>query len=382
MIDTYITGLGVFLPNSCIDNQQIEQVLGPLTDSSRRVMQWVLDYNGIRTRHYALDPVTHEPTHSNAEMTKLAVLAALADAGLTYDRLQCLACGTSSPDVLLPNHAVMVHGLLGGHALEAAATAGVCCSGMSAFKYSWLNVAAGLADVAVSTGSEHASVAMRASHFKPQVERRLEELEAQPTLAFEQEFLRWMLSDGAGAAVFTSMPRMDGISLKVDWVEFQSFAHEAPPCMYYGCIKLPDGTLKSGRLLDDPHELLSQGYMSLSQDVEALHKHLPLGMAQMAKLVREKHDITPDSVDWFLPHYSSEGFRKPLFDGLKAGGFEIPEDRWFTNLRSKGNTGAASIYIILEELMTSGNVEPGQKILCFVPESSRFSFAVFQLTAV
>jgi 3-oxoacyl-[acyl-carrier-protein] synthase-3 len=71
-----------------------------------------------------------------------------------------------------------------------------------------------------------------------------------------------------------------------------------------------------------------------------------------------------------------------LFDGLAAGGFEIPDDRWFTNLPSKGNTGAASIYIILEELMASGRVEPGQRILCFVPESSRFSFAVFQLTAV
>lgn len=382
MIDTYLTGLGVFLPNSCVDNEHIVQVLGPISESSQRVMDWVLDYNGIRTRHYALDSITKEPTHSNAEMTKLAILAALADASVSYDQLDCLACGTSSPDVLLPNHAVMVHGLLGGHALEAAAMAGVCCSGMSAFKYSWLNVAAGLAQTAVSTGSEFASASMRASHFVPQVQRRLEELQEQPTLAFEQEFLRWMLSDGAGAAVFSNAPRMDGVSLRIDWVEFQSFAHEAPPCMYYGCIKEPDGTLQSGRLLNDPAELLSRGYMSLSQDVETLHKFLPLGMQQMARRVRERHDVSPDEIDWFLPHYSSEGFRQPLYDGLAAAGFEIPEDRWFTNLRSKGNTGAASIYIILEELMTSGRVEPGQRILCFVPESSRFSFAVFQLTAV
>ncbi len=382
MFDTYITGLGVFLPNSCVDNTQIGHVLGPVSASSQRVMQWVLDYNGIRTRHYALDPATKEPTHTNAEMTKLAVLAALADAGVTYDRLECLACGTSSPDVLLPNHALMVHGLLGDHSLEAVATAGVCCSGMSALKYVWLNVAAGLVQTAVSTGSEFASVTMRASHFKPQVQRRLEELQEQPTLAFEQEFLRWMLSDGAGAAVLSNIPRMDGVSLRLDWMEFQSFAHEAPPCMYYGCIKNPDGTLTGGRLLNDPAEILSQGYLSLSQDVQALHRYLPSGMRQMAERVRARHDVSPSQIDWFLPHYSSEGFRKPLFDGLAAGGFEIPEERWFTNLRSKGNTGAASIYIILEELLASGRVEPGQRILCFVPESSRFSFAVFQLTAV
>jgi 3-oxoacyl-[acyl-carrier-protein] synthase-3 len=345
-------------------------------------MQWVLDYNGIRTRHYALDPQTREPTHSNAEMTKRAVLAALADAGVAYDRLDCLVCGTSSPDVLLPNHAMMVHGLLGGHALEAVATAGVCCSGMSAFKYAWLNVASGMAQIAASTGSELASVVMRASHFKPQLTRRLEELEEQPTLAFEQEFLRWMLSDGAGAAIFSNAPRMDGVSLRIDWMEFQSFAHEAPPCMYYGGIKQPDGSLKSGRLVSNPEQLLGEGYMSLTQDVEALHQFLPRGMEAMAARVRARHAIQPDQIDWFLPHYSSQGFRQPLSEGLARGGFRIPEDRWYTNLSSKGNTGSASIYIMLEELLASGQVEQGQTILCFVPESSRFSFAVFQLTAV
>ena len=382
MMDTYITGLGAFLPNSPVGNDRIEEVLGAVNAQSRRVMEWTLDYNGIRTRHYALDPRTREPTHTNAEMTRLAVLAALADAGLPYEQLECLACGTSSPDMWLPNHALMVHGELGSHPIEAVATAGVCCSGVSAFKYAWLNVSAGQVRTAVASGSEMASVVMRADHFQSEIRRRVEDMVSQPMLAFENEFLRWMLSDGAGAAVLTNAPRMDGVSLRVDWIEFQSFAHEAPSCMYYGCIKDSDGSLKSGRWINDPHELLSQGYMSLTQDVQVLHAHLPSGMRQMAARVRERHGVTPDQIDWFLPHYSSEGFRKPLYEGLSEGGFVIPEERWFTNLSSKGNTGSASIYIILEELMASGRVEPGQRILCFVPESSRFSFAVFHLTVV
>jgi 3-oxoacyl-[acyl-carrier-protein] synthase-3 len=382
MTETYITGLGVFLPNSPVDNARIEEILCNVNARSQRVMQWVVEYNGIQSRHYALDPVTREPTHTNAEMTKLAVLAALADAGVTYDQLECLACGSSSPDVLLPNHALMVHGLLGGHALEAAATAGVCCSGMSAFKYAWMNVASGQVRTAVATGSELASVTMRASHFEPEIRRQEAAQQRRPTLPFEHEFLRWMLSDGAGAAVISPTPKMGGVSLRIDWMEFQSFAHEAPPCMYYGCIRLPDGSLRSGRQVDDPQELLGEGYMSLTQDVQVLHQFLPIGMRKMAARVRERHNLTPDQVDWFLPHYSSEGFRKPLYEGLVGGGFPIPEERWFTNLTTKGNTGSASIYIILEELMSSGRVEPGQRILCFVPESSRFSFAVFHLTAL
>jgi 3-oxoacyl-[acyl-carrier-protein] synthase-3 len=41
--------------------------------------------------------------------------------------------------------------------------------------------------------------------------------------------------------------------------------------------------------------------------------------------------------------------------------------------RSKGNTGSASPYIMLDELFRSGRIQPGHKLLMFVPESGRFS---------
>jgi 3-oxoacyl-[acyl-carrier-protein] synthase III len=60
----------------------------------------------------------------------------------------------------------------------------------------------------------------------------------------------------------------------------------------------------------------------------------------------------------------------------------IPEERWFTNLYTRGNTGCASIYLMLEELFHSGKLEAGQKIFCFVPESGRFTTAYLMLTVV
>ena len=71
-----------------------------------------------------------------------------------------------------------------------------------------------------------------------------------------------------------------------------------------------------------------------------------------------------------------------LYDGMMAEGMGISFDRWFTNLKTKGNTGSASIYIILEELVSSGRVQPLQRILCFVPESARFTFSLMHLTAI
>ena len=60
----------------------------------------------------------------------------------------------------------------------------------------------------------------------------------------------------------------------------------------------------------------------------------------------------------------------------------IPDERWFTNLYTKGNTGAASVFIMLEELFNSGKLQTGQKILCMVPESGRFVVSFMWLTVV
>lgn len=98
--------------------------------------------------------------------------------------------------------------------------------------------------------------------------------------------------------------------------------------------------------------------------------------------VIRKRALKPDAIDWFLPHYSSFHFRQTLYDAMIDIGFGIPYERWFTNLATKGNTGSASIYVILEELFHSGNLKPGQKLLCFIPESGRFSNAYMLLTVV
>jgi 3-oxoacyl-[acyl-carrier-protein] synthase-3 len=61
---------------------------------------------------------------------------------------------------------------------------------------------------------------------------------------------------------------------------------------------------------------------------------------------------------------------------------EIPAERWFTNLVTKGNTGAASIFIILEEALNTGLFKEGEQVLIMVPESGRFMSCYVHLTCV
>ena len=126
-----------------------------------------------------------------------------------------------------------------------------------------------------------------------------------------------------------------------------------------------------------------QGILTIKQDARLLNREIiPVILEKSLPLVIEKHKLKPDEIDWFLPHISSEYFREPLMSKLQEISFPISQDRWFTNLATKGNTGAASFYIMLEELFSSGRLVKGDRILAMVPESGRFSVGWIYLVVV
>jgi len=377
MKNVYITAIAATLPNEPVSNDDMESVLGQAGEQPSRARRVILKSNKIKNRYYAVDPKTGEPTHTNAELTAEAIKAL----GAPYaEELDCLVCGTSMPDQLMPNHAVMVHGELANPPCEVVATAGVCLAGMSALKYGWMAVATGQHKRVVSTGSEVASAVMRGKLFEPETAAALDTLEKKPEVAFDKDFLRWMLSDGAGAVALEPTPAKEGLSLRVDWIEIRSFANQLDACMYAGARKREDGSLESWK--DLPHETwLEESTFAVKQDVRLLNENIiPTTIEQYLPELIEKYQITADDIDWFLPHYSSGYFRERVYEGMKNGGMEIPFERWATNLPEKGNTGSASIYIMIEELFHSGKLEVGQKLLCWVPESGRFSSSFMLLT--
>jgi len=372
----YITRSSVCLPNAPVENDQVEAILGQVGERPSRARRVVQRSNGIRRRYYVIDPVTGKPNYTNASLTAAAIRG-LAGNGFALDDLACLACGTSNPDQLMPNHAVMVHGELGAPVCEVVATAGVCVAGATALKYGWMSVMSGDARNAIVTGSEIASLGLRAHNY----DAGAQALEARPELAFEKDFLRWMLSDGAGALLLEPAPR-PGLNLRVEWIDIFSYAHELPVCMYGGAEKEANGTLR-GWLSYSACERQAKSLFTLKQDVKLLNEQvIEHTLVKPAGRVMARRGLSSGDVDWFLPHYSSEYFRTPVAAGLARAGLPIPQERWFTNLERVGNVGSASIYIMLDELIQSGRLRDGQRLLCWVPESGRFSSGFIYLTVV
>ena len=374
--DVFLTRTGSFLPFAPVGNDEIEQILGQVGGRPSRTRRIVLRSNGITSRHYAIDRATGRPAMSNARLAAEAIRA-LGDVGT----IDCLAAGTSLPDQLLPSHASMVHGELGWPRLEVVSCAGVCLAGTAALKHAWLAVRAGDAQRAVASGSELVSTLLLARHFEPELEHKFQALEKHPEIAFEKDFLRWMLSDGAGAVLLEDRPR-GPLSLRIDWIELSSAANELPVCMYAGADKNADGSLR-GWMDFSPSDWGARSLFAIKQDVRLLNDHIVRAtVADPLKALIAKRSLRVDQIDWFLPHLSSNFFVQPVQDCLAAVGLPIPRERWFSNLESKGNTGSASPYIMLDELFRSGRIQPGHTLLMFIPESGRFSSGFVFMEAV
>lgn len=375
MFDVYITRSGKYLPNEKITNDEMEGMLGKIDDTASKARRIVLRNNGIKTRYYAMDK-DGNITHNNAELTNLAI-EQLYDNDFTKNDVELLSVGTSSPDNLFPSHASMVHGLMKNHSVELNSSSGVCCAGMNALKFGYLSVKSGNTNNAVCTGSERSSTWMLADKFDNEV-INLKKLEEQPVIAFKKDFLRWMLSDGAGALLLQNKPGKD-ISLKIEWMEGYSFAHELEACMYAGGDKLEDGSLKPWQDYK-AEEWLKQSIFSVKQDVKLLDKYVIEKGADCTKDALEKHGVKPEEIDYLLPHVSSHFFVDRLDKAFKERGLDLPQEKWFMNLSEVGNVGAASIYLMIEELMHSGRLKKGDKVMAVVPESGRFTYAYAYMT--
>lgn len=378
MNEVYITRLAKFLPNRPVGNDQMEKFLGMVDGKPSKARGIILRNNKITTRYYAIDDQGN-PTHNNAQLTAEAIRL-LFDEKITLNDIDLLACGTTAPDQTLPSHTSMVHGELGGKPVEIISPSGSCATGMHAMKFAYLAIKAGEKTTAACAGSEMFSNMMQARNFEKETEH-LHLLDQNPILAFEKDFLRWMLSDGAGAALLQNKPNPEGISLRIEWIDSISYANQLETCMYAGGEKQPDGSIKSWRDFDS-EDILNKTLFSLRQDVKLLGENIYQTSNLFLADIVKRRNFHLDEIDFFLPHISSEYFRSRIDEDSKAKGVHIPQEKWFTNLVRLGNVGAASIYFMMEELFHSGLLKKGQKILLGIPESARFSYVYALLTVV
>lgn len=366
-MEVYINSSGHYLPGEAVNNEEIEDVLGLINGKKSRLKNKILNSNGILQRHYAIN-AQQETTISNSDMAANAGRNCIENSYLSPNKIQMLSCATSQGDMILPGFGSMVQAALNISQVELHTSHGICSSSMMALKTAFNNVKCHDSDNALVIASELTSRLFKHTRYEQVADNAVD---------FNAEFLRWMLSDGAGALLLENQPRPTGKSIRIDWITSFSHASAFPVCMSVGQAK--DEESKTWQDYPTYAEAEQAGALLLRQDVRLLDNIVAVGVQGFLQLIEQKR-VDPSNIDHVLCHFSSKYFKSKIFDMLAVAGASIPENKWYTNLYQRGNTGCASIFIMLDEFIKTHELQAGETIFCMVPESGRFNCAYMHLT--
>ncbi len=356
----FITRTGSFLPGPAIDNEDIQQYLGTLEDESK-VKRQVLAMNGIRQRHYALR-TDQTATHDVYQLAAAAIENCLEDRNLDAP-ISYLSAGSTYTPLSGPGISSILHSLLAERGIaaqpvEVNSNAGIYTSSATALLNAYRAIRTGDHATAICVGTEHASEVLKSSAIQPVRDTEMMEQDLTQSKWFMSVFLRFMLSDGAGAFLLQDQLDPSRPSFEINWAFAQSFANEAPLCMK----------------LENRNALLSQ-------NVTILSKYLTVCAKKFVGAAMERYGESLDDYQAILPHMSSFYFQRKMErvmrDFTRNSGEPVP---YWTNLATAGNTGAASIFIMLDEYARTHPLNHGDRILLFIPESGQFNFVLFSLT--
>ena len=259
-------------------NDEIEDYIGKAGHATSDLKDLILANCGIKTRHYAIDKSS---AHRHLECGDGGQCGAhRRRARRTRPRrVELLSAATTLPDVMGPGHASMVHGELGYGPLEIATAHGICSSGMMALKNAYLQVAIGEKRNAISVASEFAS-----RRFKSTPLRRDGPVSEDGSLPMETAFLRYMLSDGAGAAVIESAPSAigDQPAHRLDLADVVC-ATPRTACMFFGS---PDNACaKTWGDYPTASAAAADGALALRQKLSLLPHLVRVGLDEYERLL-------------------------------------------------------------------------------------------------
>jgi len=312
----------MYLPGEPVNNETIESALGMVHGKPSRLRKKILSSNGIKTRHFAMDD-KQRTTISNSEMASMAGQACINNSQLSKSHIGLLSCATSQGDLVLPGFGSMVQASLKLKGVELNTSHGICSSGMMALKYAYNSFASNEHDAALVVASELASRLFKATRYEVTEDSRPD---------FNAEFLRRDPQD------------------KRSWQDYPTYA-----------------------------EAEAAGALMIRQDVRLLDNVVKLGVDGFLNLI-DQDLVDVNSIDHVLCHFSSEYFKSRIFEMLEKAGAAIPESKWYTNLYERGNTGCASLFIMLDEFANTQSYKEGDRIICMVPESGRFNNVYMMLT--
>lgn len=361
-----VASTGAYLPGQPVTFDQINSVLGELSDAPPEVDKWIKQVSplmkemlGIEQYHYAIDPTTGEFSETNITMSVKVANIALEKAGMKAEEIDLLiytgACIEQMPTISTRIQEELGIGMCAEMSIHAN-----CTSTYKGIMLAQDLISIGRYKNVMVISSNMASSTLRAKFFN------------QKMLKKEQVFLRWFLCDGAGCIIFKGENDNEKSGLYLESSHIESLGCGIEPMMY---------DMREAYAMN-PLEVYEKGLHHINQrrtTFENVKKDNFLasvfedGLCRM----RDKYEVKLEKTKYFQINFPA----KHVYDLIKERccGLGIPESAYYTKLDSFGYAGPPMALICIDCLINEKSLEPGDQIISFVTEVSKIMQAGFML---
>jgi 3-oxoacyl-[acyl-carrier-protein] synthase III len=360
-----IIGTGSFLPGSPISIDEVDYFLGELTEAPPKIKAWLQRMKSmmkemveVENYYYAIDPVTRQFTEDNITMSVKAANKALEMAGLPAGEIELIAYGSAHQDQM-PTASVRIQEALGISTCGEISIHANCTSAYKAFLVAYDFLKNGRYKNALVLSSGMSSSMLRAEYYN------------QPLVKKEELFLRYFLSDGAGAVILQADPSGKS-GLYIENAYMESVGGKKPSAM------------KDQRpaFWMNPREEYEKGFHHLSQMFQnelRQNFHEADGSVFLNGLKR-MFEIYPASFSrlrYFQINFPSKHIADLVMDECASLG--IPRETLYTKMSGMGYAGPPMVFICLDKIFREEPLVKGDRVLSFVTEVSKFMQAGFTL---
>ncbi|MCD4835180.1 MAG: 3-oxoacyl-ACP synthase III family protein [Bacteroidales bacterium] len=360
-----LTGTGSYLPGNPITIDEVDNYLGELTEAPKKIQKWLHRMKNLMKEmlevdyyHFAIDPETREFTDDNITMSVKAARQAIEKAGIKAEDIDLIVYGSAHQDQM-PTASVWIQEALGIEQCGEMSIHANCTSAYKALLIAGDFIKSGRYRNALVLSSSMSSSELRAEYYN------------QPIVKKEELFLRYFLSDGAGALVLQAADeKKDGLFVEHTYME--SVGGKKPSAMLN----------KRPAYWMNPKKEFELGYHHLAQmfnEQLRTHFHDEDGSVFLKGLKRmlNKYPINLSELKYFQVNFPSKHISELIMDECDELG--IPRDTLYTKMATMGYVGPPMAFISIDKIVREENLIHNDLILSFVTEVSKFMQAGYAL---
>ena len=353
-----LTGTGSYLPGKPISIEEVDYYLGELTKAPKKLQKWLIRMKDLMKEmleveyyHFAIDPETREFTDDNITMSVKAAQKALKEAKLNPEDIDLIVYGSAHQDQM-PTASVRIQEALGIEQCGEISIHANCTSAYKALLIASDFIRSGRYKNALVLSSSMSSSELRAEYYNQELVKK------------EELFLRYFLSDGAGAFVLQAADEKKN-GLFVEYTYMESIGGKKPSAM------------KNRRpaYWMNPKEEYELGYHHLAQmfnEQLRTHFHDEDGSVFLKGLKRmlEEYPININELRYFQVNFPSKHISELVMDECEQLG--IDRNTLYSKMASMGYAGPPMAFISIDRIISEEKLSPNDLILSFVTEVSKF----------